>query len=180
MLLLLLSGDVSLNPGPLILGVLNTVMNKGPLLADMVASNDLDILCLTETHVCPFDSDSFLRSITPAEYIFPQRPRPSGISGGVGFFIRSSYSLHKMESPFYQSFENMMMSLGFHSRSLLLACVYRPPGSCTCNIQEEFMSFVGFLSSINSSYHIVGYFKFMLMYQVVMVINLLPFLTHVI
>ena len=151
MLLLLLGGDVSLNPGALTLGVLNTrsVKNKGPLLADIVASNDLDIHCLTETHVRSFDSDSFLRSITPADYIFPQSPHPSGIGGGVGFFIRSSYSLHKVESPFYQSFENMVVSLGLHGRSLLLACVYRPPGSCTCNFQEEFMSFVSFLSSIN-------------------------------
>ena len=61
MLLLLLSGDVSVNPGPLTLGVVNTrsVRNKGPLLADIVASNDLDILCLTETHIRPYDSDSF-------------------------------------------------------------------------------------------------------------------------
>ena len=46
MLLLLLGGDVSLNPGPLTLGVLNTrsVRDKGPLLANIVASNDLDIL----------------------------------------------------------------------------------------------------------------------------------------
>ena len=138
MLLLLLSGDVSLNPGPLTLVLVNTrsVRNKGPLLADIVASNDLDILCLTETHVRPYDSDSFLRSITPADYIFPQRTRPSGIGGGVGFFIRSSYSEHEMESPFYQSFENMVVSLVLHGRSLLLACVYWPPGSCTCKFQE--------------------------------------------
>ena len=86
MLLLLLGGDVSLNPGPLTLGVLNTRSVRSPLLADIVASNDLDILCFTKTHVRPFDSDSFLQSITPSDYIFPQRPRPSGIGGGVGFF----------------------------------------------------------------------------------------------
>ena len=61
MLLLLLGGDVSLNPGPLTLGVLNTrsVRNKGPLLADIVASNYLDILCLTETHVRPVRPTAF-------------------------------------------------------------------------------------------------------------------------
>ena len=151
MLLLLLGGDVSFNPGPLTLGVVNTrsIRNKGPIIANIVASNDLDILCLTEAHVCPYDSDSFLQSITPADYIFPHRPCSSGIGSGVGFFIRSSYSLHTMESPFYQSFKNMVVSLGLHGHSLLLACVYCPPGSCTCKFQEEFMSFVSYLSSIN-------------------------------
>ena len=52
-----------------------------------------------------------------------------------------------------------MVSLGLHGHSLLLACVYSPPVSCTCNFQEEFMSFVGFLSSVNSSYHIFGDFN---------------------
>ena len=53
----------------------------------------------------------------------------------------------------------MVVSIGLHGRSLLLACIYRPPGSCTCNFQEEFMSFVGFLSSVNSSYYICGDFN---------------------
>ena len=57
LLLLLLGGDVSLNPGPLALSVLNarSIRNKGPLLADIVTSNDTDILCLTDTHICPYD-----------------------------------------------------------------------------------------------------------------------------
>ena len=48
------------------------------------------------------------------------------------------------------------MLIGLHGFSLLLACVYRPPGSCACSFQEEFMSFLGFLSSINSSCYICG------------------------
>ena len=78
-------GLLFLNPGPLTLGVLNarSIINKGPLLADIVASNDLDFLCLTETHIHPFDLDSFLQSKTP-DFIFPHRPRPSGFGGGVG------------------------------------------------------------------------------------------------
>ena len=88
MLFLLLGGDASLNPGPFTLGVLNvrSIRNKGPLLADMVASNDFDFLCLTETHLRPFYSDSFLQSITPPDFIFYHNPCPSGIGGGIVFF----------------------------------------------------------------------------------------------
>ena len=125
----------------------------------MVTSYDLDFLCLTETHIWPFDSDSFLRSITLPDFNFPQKPRPSGIGGGVGFFTKSSYKPHTIESPLYQSFENMVVSIGLHGHSLLLACIYHPPGSCTCNFLEEFMSFVGYLSSINSLYYICGDFN---------------------
>ena len=51
------------------------------------------------------------------------------------------------------------MSIGLHGHSLLLSCIYHPAGSCSCNIQEEFMSYVGFLSSVNFSYHICGDFN---------------------
>ena len=75
---------LSLNPGPLTLGELNarSISTKVPLLADMVASNDLDLLCLTETHIHPFDSDSFIWSITPPDFIFHHRPGSSGVGGG--------------------------------------------------------------------------------------------------
>ena len=83
-------------------------------------------------------SRHFTVKVTPTHttlvgFIFPHRPHPSGIGRGVVFFIRSSYRPHKIESPFYQSFENMVVSIGLHGRSLLLACIYCPPGSCTCN-----------------------------------------------
>ena len=52
---------MSLNPGPLTPSVLNarTVKNKGPLQADMIASNDLDFLCpmpdILGNSLCPVD-----------------------------------------------------------------------------------------------------------------------------
>ena len=126
---------MSLNPGPLILGVRNarSVRNKGPLLAYMVASNDLDCLCLMESHIHLFGSDSFIWCITPPDFIFPHRPHPSGVG------VVASFSL---DPPFYQSFENMVVSFLLHGSSLLLACIYLPLGSCTCKFQEEFMFFL--------------------------------------
>ena len=83
MLLLLLGGDVSLNPGPLTLGVLNArfLRNKGPLFTDIVTSVSLKPI------FCPFDSDSFLQCITPTDLILPHRPCHSGIGGGVVFSL---------------------------------------------------------------------------------------------
>ena len=67
MLLILMCGDVAINPGPAMLGLVNarSIRNKGPLLADTIASYSFDFLCLTETHIRTTDSDSFLCSLTP-------------------------------------------------------------------------------------------------------------------
>ena len=66
MLLTLMCGDVGMNPGPVMLGLVNTrsIRNKGPLLADTIASHNFDFLCLTETHIPTTDSDSLVRSLT--------------------------------------------------------------------------------------------------------------------
>ena len=120
--MLLLLEDLSPNPDHLTLGILNerSLRNKGPLLADIVATNDLDFLCLTETHIRPFDSDSFLWSITPPPLFYHTGLVPQ-VLVVVLLFIRSSYRPHKIESPFYQSFENMVMSIGLHGHLLLFA-----------------------------------------------------------
>ena len=67
MLLILMCGDVAMNPGLVMLGLVNarSIQNKGPLLADTIASHTFDFLCLTETHICTTDSDNFLHSLTP-------------------------------------------------------------------------------------------------------------------
>ena len=69
------NSDVSNNPGPLMMGVLNarSVRNMGPLLADIVTSHDLGFLHLIETHVLFFETYSFMQSITP-DFTFLQRP----------------------------------------------------------------------------------------------------------
>ena len=67
MLLILMCGHVAMNPGPVMLGLVNarSIRNKGSLLGDTIASHTFDFLCLTETHIHTTDSDSLLRSLTP-------------------------------------------------------------------------------------------------------------------
>ena len=53
MLLILMCSDVAMNPGLVMLGLVNarSIRNKGPLLADTIASHTFNFLCLTETHI---------------------------------------------------------------------------------------------------------------------------------
>ena len=100
MLLLLKCGDVAMNPGLVMLGSVNarSIRNKGPLLSDTTASHAFDFLCLTETHICTTDSDSFLHSLNPDGFSLIHKPRSIGIDGGVGFIIRESYKYRKVDT----------------------------------------------------------------------------------
>ena len=164
MLLIIMCGDVAVNPGPVMLGLVNarSIRNKGPLLADTIASHTFYLLCLTETRIRTTDSDSFLHSFTPDEFSLIHRPHSSGIGGGVGFFIRDSYKYRKVDNPNYSSFENMVISVSVSQskfRTLLLASIYSPPGPCSSIFLDEFMSFVCFLSSVDCNYFICGDFN---------------------
>ena len=161
MLLTLMCGDVAMNPGLVMLGLVNarSIRNKGPLLADTIASHTFDFLCLTETHIRTTDSDSFLHSLTPDGVSLIHRPRSSGISGGVGFFMHDSYKHLKVDTPNYSSFENMVISVSVSFQTLLLASIYCPPGPCSSIFLDEFMFFVCFLSSVDCNYFICGDFN---------------------
>ena len=77
LILLLLSGDIALNPGPVNFGFVNccSIRNKGPLICDTIVSNNLDILALAETHIHISDTDSLLKSVTPPGFQLTHRPR---------------------------------------------------------------------------------------------------------
>ena len=112
LLLLLLCGDVASNPGPTNFGFVNcrSIRNKGLLLQDLIKYSDLDILGLVETHIRTNDTDGLLMSITPADYNFIQKPRCTGLGGGVGFLCRKTFSPSIVSSPVFRSFEIMKLS----------------------------------------------------------------------
>ena len=133
MLLLLMCGDVAMNPGPVMLSSVNarSIRNKSPLLTDTIASPAFEFLCVTETDICSTDCDSFLRSIIPDGFSLIHRPRSTGIGGGVGFFIHESYKYCKVDTSNYSSFENIVISISVSGRTLLLTSIYRPPEPCS-------------------------------------------------
>ena len=158
LLLLLLCGNVVANPGPTNFGFVNcrSIHNKGPLLHDLIKRSDLDILGLVETHIRPTDTDGLLNSLTPLNYNLIQKPRCTGLGVGVGFLCRKSFCPSIVSSPFFRSFEIIILSLGSDYNSFVAACVYRPPGFCTTQFLEDFLALSGFLSSIGSNFIICG------------------------
>ena len=65
LILLLLSGDTSLNLGPINFGFVNcsSVRNKNPLIGDTIVLNNLYILALTETNKQTSDIDSLYTEV---------------------------------------------------------------------------------------------------------------------
>ena len=176
MLLLLMCGDVAMNPGRVILGSVNarSIHNKGPVLSDTITSHTFDFLCLTETHICTTDSDSFVRSLTPDRFPLNHRPQSRGIGGGVGFFICESYKYRKIDTPNYSSFENIviLISVSCQTPSFYLSSSW----AMFFHFLDEFTSFPCFfcllLIAITLSVVISIY---TLMYLVLIVTNWNPF-----
>ena len=67
--LVLLSGDVALNPRPMKFGFTNcrSIRNKGPILCEEVKTGNFDVFGLTETHIKTLDTPSFLNELTPED-----------------------------------------------------------------------------------------------------------------
>ena len=128
------------------------IRNKGPLLHDLIKCSDLDILGLAETHIRPNNTDGLLNSLTPANYNFIQKPRCTGLGGGVDFLCRKTFSPSIVSSPVFRSFEIIILSFRSDYNSFVAACVYRPPSSCTTQFLEDFLALSGFLSLTGSKF----------------------------
>ena len=92
----------------------------------------------------PTDTDGVLNSVTPTNYNLIQKPRSTGLGGGVGFLCRKSFSPSIVSSPVFKSFEIIILSFRSEYNSFVAACVYRPPGSCTTQFLEDFGKMVSY------------------------------------
>ena len=88
--LILMSGDVAANPGPLRFGfaICRSIGNKGPLLADEVKSGRYDVFGLIKTLIKPHDTPFFLQVLTPDDFSLVHTSRANKSGGGVRFFIK--------------------------------------------------------------------------------------------
>lgn len=166
LLLLLLAGDVAVNPGPfthnLRIGTVNarSMRDKAPSLSDLVLSGSLDILGITETWLSPKDTAACLADITPSGYSLHQIPRVGRSGGGVGLFISDSFSFSPINLPELQSFEAICGRVSNEKVSINLNILnlYRPPGSDS-RFFDELQEVLSFLATLPQDLIVIGDFN---------------------
>ena len=164
LLIILLSGDIHLNPGPsthtLTLCTLNirSLLNPSKFTAilDLAESKHVDIFALSETWITPAATTSELISATPPGFTLISYPRSASskktkskiIGGGTAFLIREPVVQLPSPSKSFRSFEMSSVTLKLLNSKLTIFNVYRPP-PCHTKSREP-VPFSTFLDELNT------------------------------
>jgi len=163
-MILLLAGDVSVNPGPahsLRVGTINarSMRPKAPAISDLVTSKSLDILSITETWLTKRETTAGLTDITPIGFSLYHKPRAGRKKGGgIALLLSSSLRFSAMSIPDYKSFEAICGKVSYGMVSFNVLNVYRPPGS-TGPFLEEFQDVLAHLASFPQHLIVLGDFN---------------------
>ena len=148
-IILILSGDISLNPGPSARNIkachlnVRSLRNKTSAFSDFVLSNDLDIVGVTETWLRPSDTQGLMDEITPAGFQLHQVPRENKKGGGVAVLVRNHIDSVRCQIDRRETFEHITVKLSDRQSSqLLVHVIYRPPSTSKSRFIEEFNSFM--------------------------------------
>ena len=133
-IILLLSGDVSLNPGPAVrrnirLATTNvrSIRDKTASLSDLLIYKIIDILAVIEIWLRPHDTVACIADISPSGHTFHHRPRSVRRGGGVGFFVSKQFKVKLHSNHEYSSFESISVDISDSSFPAYFVCIYRPP-----------------------------------------------------
>ena len=148
-IILILSGDISLNPDLSARNIkachlnVRSLRNKTSAFSDFVLSNDLDIVGVTETWLRPSDTQGLMDEITPAGFQLHQVPRENKKGGGVAVLVRNDIDSVHCQIDRRETFEHITVKLSDRQSSqLLVHVIYRPPSTSKSRFIEEFNSFM--------------------------------------
>ena len=158
-LILLLSGDIEINPGPVLNKSLNfghlniaSIRNKSPSLHNYLIESPFHILALNETWLQQNDTPSFLASLLPPGFSLFSNPRQHGNGGGVAFLFQKFLNFTQLSIPGapFQSLEVIAGTLDSGNKRICLINIYRPPSSSFPLFISEFQFILEtFTSSAN-------------------------------
>nr|XP_022287616.1 uncharacterized protein LOC111100237 isoform X1 [Crassostrea virginica]XP_022287617.1 uncharacterized protein LOC111100237 isoform X1 [Crassostrea virginica]XP_022287618.1 uncharacterized protein LOC111100237 isoform X1 [Crassostrea virginica] len=127
--ILLLSGDVEVNPGPTFENALDiihlnirSIRNKLDYLNTFI--HDFDIACFTETHL---DSSILDDDLTLDGFTSIQRKDRNSFGGGVIIYLSSAVSAFRRKDLEPSSIECIWLELDNPTCKYFLCCLYRPP-----------------------------------------------------
>lgn len=170
-LLLLLAGDIEINPGPtnpcLQFAHLNVASassithlhNKPMALQEFITDQCIEILAISETWLSPSALPSTICSLIPSNFSMVSNPRPSGRGGGVAFIYRSYLHISTIAIPTFPSFEAICIKLSIASSSFIFLTIYRPPSTSIPNFIADFTSLIDTLNCSPSELIISGDFN---------------------
>ena len=174
-ILLLLGGDVNLNPGPvsshplkfshLNIRSASSVtpdLNKPAVLQEInfIRSQSIDIVTLSETWLSSDTPSATLNSLTPANYSLLHSPRPDRIGGGLACVYRSTLKISQLPTTGFSSFECQCLRVTLPSSSLTILNIYCPPSASKTTFLSEFCTLLESLISLPSELLITGDFNF--------------------
>ncbi len=162
-LLLLLAGDVSVNPGPirsLRIATINarSMRDKAPALSDLVHSKNIDVLSITETWLTNKETRASLADVTPAGFSFHQVPRSGRSGGGVALFVSSHFTFDAISIPAKASFEAICGRISDRKTCFNILNIYRPPGASN-QFLEDIQDVLAHLASLPHDLVILGDFN---------------------
>ena len=116
-IILILSGDISLNPGPSVRDMKAYLLNTRSLCCKtsgfnkFVSSNDIDIIGVTETWLRPSDTQDLIDGIIPAGFQLHHVPRRNKKGGGVAIFVRNDIDSVHCQTDQRVTFEHVTVKL---------------------------------------------------------------------
>jgi hypothetical protein len=140
-ILLLLFGDIHINPSPssntFQVCTLNIHSLLNPLeymaIAILAESHQIDLFALTDTWITSSSSSPELFNATPPGITLISCPRPTPatkfyiVGGGTAFLIREPASLLSAPTQTFQSFQISAITLKLSRSNLTIFNVYQPP-----------------------------------------------------
>ena len=170
--LLLLSGDIEVNPGPPSCAPSihfaqfnsqsihpNNTVDKPTILKQFINDYKIDVLALSETWLSPDELSSTINSILPDGFSFIHIPRPTGRGGGVGFIYKSELKVLQFKMKTVPTFECILIKFVVKNTSFAFAQIYRPPSSSEAAFLSDFSGLLEILASFTSNVHISGDFN---------------------
>ena len=180
LLIILLSGDIHLNPGPssLTLCTLNIRSLLGPskstAILDLAESKHVDIFALTETWITPTTPSELISATPPGftlisypRFSLSKKSRSNIIGGGTAFLLREPLVQLPSSTQSFLSFEMSSVTLKLSKSKLTIFNVYRPP-PCYSNHRkpapfsvflDEFNTLLSLASTIPHNFLITGDFN---------------------